>query len=84
LETCLELLDRVGSRVLYVDVTTPDIIPFGLRVVRTLATGLQPIHFGSGQERRGGRRLFEVPVAMGYATRPRLETELNPCPHPLA
>jgi ribosomal protein S12 methylthiotransferase accessory factor len=84
LEICVERLDRAGSRVFYVDLTTPDIVPFGLRVVRTLATGLQPIHFGYGQERRGGKRLFEVPVSMGYSTSVTLETELNPCPHPLA
>jgi ribosomal protein S12 methylthiotransferase accessory factor len=84
LETCLGLLARAGCRVAYVDVTTPDIRPFGLRVVRTMAGGLQPMHFGFGRERRGGRRLFEVPHALGYSVQPRTESELNPCPHPLA
>jgi ribosomal protein S12 methylthiotransferase accessory factor len=84
LDTCVGLLARSGSRVAYVDVTTPDIRPLGLRVVRTFAGGLQPMHFGFGRERRGGRRLYEAPVAMGYARQPRTESELNPCPHPLA
>jgi ribosomal protein S12 methylthiotransferase accessory factor len=83
LDTCVELLGRAGCRVMYVDLTTPDIVPFGLRAVRTIATGLQPMHFGFGQERRGGHRLFDVPLAMGYTSRARLESELNPCPHPL-
>ena len=84
LETCLSLLARAGSRVAYVDVTTPDIRPLGLRVVRSFAGGLQPMHFGFGRERRGGRRLYDAPHAMGYSQRPRTESELNPCPHPLA
>jgi len=84
LETCLGMLARAGSRVAYADVTTPDIRPLGLRVVRTMAGGLQPMHFGFGRERRGGTRLYEAPHALGYAPRPRTESELNPCPHPLA
>jgi ribosomal protein S12 methylthiotransferase accessory factor len=84
LQTCAGLLDRAGSRVMFVDVTTADIMPLGLRVVRTLATGLQPMHFGFGLERRGGSRLYQVPCTMGYSSRSRLESELNPCPHPLA
>ncbi len=84
LATCVGLLDRAGSQVLYADLTTADIIPFGLRVVRVLATELQPMHFGFGQERRGGRRLYEVPRSMGYSTAARRESDLNPCPHPLA
>jgi ribosomal protein S12 methylthiotransferase accessory factor len=83
LETCLGLLAPAGIRAAYVDVTTPDIRPLGLRVVRTIAPGLQPMHFGFGRERRGGRRLYETPQALGYAVRPRTESELNPCPHPL-
>jgi ribosomal protein S12 methylthiotransferase accessory factor len=66
---CIKLLRAVGCRVAYVDLTTPDVAPYGVHVVRAIATGLQPIHFGTGEERLGGRRLFE--------------TGLNPCPHPL-
>jgi ribosomal protein S12 methylthiotransferase accessory factor len=84
LETCVGIVTRAGHRVAYADVTTPDLLPTGLRVVRVLAGGLQPMHFGTYYERRGGRRLYEVPVALGYAARPRTEPELNPFPHPLA
>jgi ribosomal protein S12 methylthiotransferase accessory factor len=84
LDTCLELVARAGSRVLYVELTAPDIAPSQLRVARVLATELQPIDFGFGRDRRGGRRLYEVPVSLGYGTTDRTEVELNPCPHPLA
>lgn len=63
-------LEAVGATVAVVDLTQPDVEPFGVRVVRALATGLQPIHFGYGEERLGGPRVRE--------------DELNPCPHPIA
>jgi ribosomal protein S12 methylthiotransferase accessory factor len=84
LETVVDELVQAGCRVVYADLTTPDVLDYGFRVVRTFATGLQPINFGYSEERLGGRRLFEVPYAMGHATAVRSESDLNPCPHPLA
>lgn len=84
LETCAGDLTRAGCRVLYADLTTPDVIDYGLRVARTIATGLQPMHFGHGEERLGGRRLFEIAHTLGHAPAARGESDLNPCPHPLA
>jgi ribosomal protein S12 methylthiotransferase accessory factor len=83
-QLCVDALADVGSKVIYVDVTTPDVAPLGLRVIRTIATGLQPIHFGYGEERMGGRRVFELPMRLGYSPRPLTEADVNPCPHPLA
>ena len=73
-----------GCRIVCADLTTPDLQAYPVRVVRMLATGLQPIHFGYGEERLGGRRLFELPARLGHARNPVDETELNPCPHPLS
>ena len=84
LERCVALLGDAGSQVAYVDVTTPEIAERDLRVARVIATELQPIHFGYGQERLGGRRLFETPRRLGYTTRDQTRADLNPCPHPLA
>ena len=84
LETVVAAATTSGARVAYVDITTPDIAPLGPRVVRTFVTGLQPIHFGYGQGRFGGRRVFDAPVAWGYRETPLAEADLNPCPHPLA
>lgn len=84
LATVVSGLARAGSRALYVELTTPDVRDFGVRVVRAIATGLQPMHFGHGEERLGGRRLYEVPRLLGYAQAPTTERDLNPCPHPLA
>jgi ribosomal protein S12 methylthiotransferase accessory factor len=84
LAMCITALTESGSRVLYADLTTPDVAPYGFRVVRTIATGLQPMHFGFGEERLGGRRLYEIPKVVGYFPEIRGEDDLNPCPHPLA
>jgi ribosomal protein S12 methylthiotransferase accessory factor len=77
-------LARKGHRVAYVDLTLPDVGACGFHVVRVIATGLQPVHFGYGQERLGGRRLFDLPVQLGFATASRTAADLNRCPHPLA
>jgi ribosomal protein S12 methylthiotransferase accessory factor len=42
------------------------------------------MHFGYGEERLGGKRLFEIAHILGHAAGTRGESELNPCPHPLA
>lgn len=83
LTTCVKMLRETGSRVAYVDLTTPDVDPLGFRVVRAIATGLQPIHFGYRQERLGGRRLYDVPRALAYVSDTRTASDLNRCPHPL-
>ena len=84
LDFCVRSLAQGGHRVLQAELTTPDIAGYGLHVVRMLATGLQPIHFGFGEERLGGQRLFTVSQRLGQAPGPRGEADLNPCPHPLA
>jgi ribosomal protein S12 methylthiotransferase accessory factor len=53
LSLCLTSLGNFGVRLFFVDITTPDLWPFKVRVVRVLATTLQPIYFGYGLERKG-------------------------------
>lgn len=75
---------EAGCRPLAVDLTTSDLADYPMRVARVLAPGLQPIHFGHGEERLGGRRLLELPWRLGYRSSPVDERDLNPCPHPLS
>lgn len=82
LSACVSALSEHGYRVVYAELTTPDVIDYGLRVVRVLITGLQPMHFGYGEERLGGSRLFEVPQQMGLAVGPNAGNHPNRCPHP--
>ncbi len=65
LDHVVDGLVRAGARVAYVDITGADIVATRIRVVRCIATGFQPIHFGHGEGRLGSRRLFEAPVAWG-------------------
>jgi ribosomal protein S12 methylthiotransferase accessory factor len=84
---CDRLVDALatsGCRAAYAELTTPDLDEYPIRVVRAMVTDMQPIHFGHQNARLGGRRLFELPVSLGYANQPLAETALNPCPHPLA
>jgi ribosomal protein S12 methylthiotransferase accessory factor len=83
-ETCGRSLAAAGIELTYVDLTTADLTEFPVKVVRVLATYLQPMHFGFGYERLGGERLFTVACELGLATNRRTASELNPCPHPLA
>jgi ribosomal protein S12 methylthiotransferase accessory factor len=84
LAECVRRLTDDGHRVAYADLTLPDVAQAGIHVTRVLVTELQPIHFGHGFERLGGRRLFEVPRLLGLDHRTRAAADLNPCPHPLA
>jgi ribosomal protein S12 methylthiotransferase accessory factor len=83
-ETCARFLGAAGIEVAYVDLTTEDLAEFPVKVVRVVGTELQPMHFGFGNERLGGDRVFTIAQELGFAGRRRSAAELNPCPHPLA
>jgi ribosomal protein S12 methylthiotransferase accessory factor len=84
LKRCATELAAKGHRPAYAVLTTPDLAGYDIHVVRTIAPGLQPVHFGHGQERLGGKRLYELPQQLGLSDRVHTESDLNPCPHPLA
>jgi ribosomal protein S12 methylthiotransferase accessory factor len=84
LRRCVAALEERGVKVAYIDLTTPDIAPLGLSVVRVLATELQPIHFGYMSERLGGRRLYYLAQELGLVETPATEATINRCPHPSA
>ena len=56
LEACVSALKAAGIRAAAVDVTPTDIALTPYRVVRAVARGLQPIHFGYGMQRCGHKR----------------------------
>ncbi len=83
LAVCVEAMRAIGSEVAVVDVTTPDLDALPICAVRVVATELQPVHFGYGLERMGGRRIFEVPRKLGLSRAGLAEEGFNRCPHPL-
>jgi len=84
LDLCVARLAGTGHRVAYAEIAAPDVASVGYHVVRSFATGLQPIHFGWGEARLGGRRLFEAPLKWGLRPTATALVDINWCPHPLA
>ena len=71
-ETCISLLDKHGLEMLVVDLTRPDV---GLAVARVLVPGM--VHFWP---RFGAKRLYDLPVKLGWMDQPKVENDLNPVP----
>ena len=69
---CQGLADRLGSELLVLDQTRPEI---GLPVVKVIVPGLR--HFWA---RFAPGRLYDVPVQLGWLPQPRAETDMNPIP----
>jgi ribosomal protein S12 methylthiotransferase accessory factor len=69
---CQDLVERRGMEILVLDQTRPDI---GLSVVKVIVPGLR--HFWP---RFAAGRLYDVPVALGWLSKPVSENQLNPVP----
>lgn len=77
------LVDRLaaaGHTALVADLTTPDLRPLGLTVVRAVIPGLHPLVVGHPLRALGGARLWQVPARLGYAA--RAQGEDTAVPHP--
>jgi ribosomal protein S12 methylthiotransferase accessory factor len=82
LAACVRLLAGHGFDAVAVDVTAPDVRDAGFTVVRVVIPELQPLDTSEGFVHRGGRRLYDVPYALGLCAHSRTEENLNPDPHP--
>jgi ribosomal protein S12 methylthiotransferase accessory factor len=82
LRTILQMFQDKQMEVAYIDITTPDIEELGMKVVRVIIPELQPLHGDERFKYLGGRRLYEVPKALGYRTTDTAVNELNQIPHP--
>jgi ribosomal protein S12 methylthiotransferase accessory factor len=79
------LLGRFRSRsmdVFAVDLTTDEALRSGMRVVRAIIPGLQPLSFSHRARYMGHPRLYDAPAFMGYPSRG--EADINPWPQPFA
>jgi oxazoline/thiazoline synthase len=70
--TCQALVERAGLEMLVLDQTRPEV---GLPVAKVIVPGLR--HFWP---RLASGRLYDVPVRLGWLSRPLAEHELNPVP----
>ena len=82
LKTVLEILRRKGLAVYAVELSTDEALRSGMRVVRVVIPGLQPVGFHYRARYLGHRRLYEAPAKMGYPV--HSETQLNHWPQPFA
>ncbi len=83
LKACLSLLADRNLEAIVVDVTRPEVAETGLSVVRVIIPGMIPLTFGTRYGCAGGRRLTDVPRALGYSL-PDGKVRFNPVPHPFA
>ncbi|WP_242032862.1 TOMM precursor leader peptide-binding protein [Oscillatoria sp. FACHB-1406] len=70
--TCQQIVEKHGMEMLVLDMTRPDI---GLKVVKAIVPGMCHLW-----KRLGSRRLYEVPVQLGWLKEPTPESQLNPFP----
>lgn len=76
-----EMIKKTGHDLYLRDLTTPDVSPFGFRVIKAIVPGYHPLQMGYNKRALGGRRLWEVPQRLGYPGVNR-ETGDHPYPHP--
>jgi ribosomal protein S12 methylthiotransferase accessory factor len=81
LQILIRRLSALGHRVLLKDLTTIDIAPLGLTVVRAIVPGFQPLVFGHRLRALGGSRLWTVPQRLGYSGITPATGD-NTAPHP--
>ena len=78
------LVNKLAEKKLEViakELTTLDIDEVGLKVVRVVVPGMQPLDVNHNRRYLGGKRLYEVPYKMGLRNQPLTEEEVNPFPH---
>ena len=69
---------------LYFDLTSQDLLEFGVHAARVIIPGFQPIDFGWKERRLGGERLYQLPQRLGLRSHRGTLEELNPDPHPIS
>ena len=77
-----EIMEKNGIDIYYVDVTFSGFKKNSYRVVKTLSPQIMPLYFSEKYPYLNCERLYEVPVKLGYFSRPKEEKDLNPIPHP--
>jgi ribosomal protein S12 methylthiotransferase accessory factor len=82
LETVLQFFRKKQWEVAWVDLTLPSMKRRGPFLGKAVVPALQQIFFDERFPFLGGKRLYDLPVALGYLEHPRQFVELNRIPHP--
>jgi ribosomal protein S12 methylthiotransferase accessory factor len=75
-------IERHGSSVYAVDVTTPDLADAGLAVAKVVVPELCSLDVHHDARFLGGTRLYSLPAELGLRARASTYAEINPDPHP--
>jgi ribosomal protein S12 methylthiotransferase accessory factor len=82
LHSVVDMLRRKHLDAYAVDLSTDEAFRVGMRVVRVIIPGLQPLSFRYRAQYLGHSRVYQAPETMGL--RALTERELNPMPQPFA
>lgn len=82
--SCLQLLQPLVSEIVAVDLTTRDVASLGVQSWKVLIPELVPVNPDHRYPPMGHRRLFEVPVRLGYLRQPLTPAQMNKFPHPFS
>jgi ribosomal protein S12 methylthiotransferase accessory factor len=82
IEALCRRVEAAGATAYAVDVTSPDVAPLGLTVMRVVAPELCRLDVAHTARFLGGRRLYEAAAALGLRDGILREVDVNPDPHP--
>lgn len=71
-----------GFEVICVDITAPKVRKYGVRVVKMIIPGLQPLHLDEKFHYLSFPRMYSAPVNMGVFSKEKNANELNSIIHP--
>lgn len=78
----IKIFASKGYDVIYVDITAPMIHKYGIKVIKVIIPQLQPLHLDEKYSYFTFPRLYNAPIDMGIAGKPKALKELNNIPHP--
>lgn len=80
-----EVLNRLkveGMDVIYIDITPSDVKKEGFVVLRVIIPEMEPLHLDESFKFLGNKRLYDVPIKLGFIDKKSNENNLNTVPHP--
>lgn len=82
LRTIMNLLFRRRMNIYYKEIIVPRFRELGYRVVRVIIPQLTPFYLHEKAKYLGGKRLYSIPVELGFLTSEMNEKDLNKVPQP--
>lgn len=83
LEKVSEYFKKNNIKITVTDITIPEAASAGFYACKVFIPALQKLYFEE-KNKILAKRVFDVPIALGYLKKPLAEAELNQLPHPYA